>query len=156
MRLIPKTFARFEQLIGETGIAEKISNRVKMLIKNMLDNRESGWEKSKKQNESGPMKVDDLRRQLELKQREEEAIRIAAEREEYSYLESQGGGRLRGGGGRYNDKYNQGSGQYQEKGKPKLGATQSAPVGGKRDDRGAKGYRDSGRTVEYKPKASAP
>ena len=35
----------------------------------MLSNRESGWEKTKKQNEAGPMKVDDLRRVLEAKAR---------------------------------------------------------------------------------------
>ena len=60
-----------------------------MLIKNMIDNRATGWEKSKKQNESGPMKVEDLRRHLESKLREEAEVRAAAEREEMSYL---GGG----------------------------------------------------------------
>jgi hypothetical protein len=57
-----------------------------MLIKNMLENRASGWEKSKKQNESGPMKVDDLRKQITAKLMAEEEIRFAAEKEEQNYL----------------------------------------------------------------------
>lgn len=47
-----------------------------MLVKNMLDNRKSGWEKSKKQNEKGPKKVEDLRRELEEQQRREEEARL--------------------------------------------------------------------------------
>ncbi len=52
-----------------------ISNRVKMLIKNMLDNRESGWKKTKEMQESGPMKVEELRQKLENKLRQEQQIR---------------------------------------------------------------------------------
>ena len=58
---IRKTFARFEDLITDNAVPT-VSTRVKMLIKNMIENRASGWEKSKKQNESGPMKVEDLRK----------------------------------------------------------------------------------------------
>ena len=43
-----------------------------MLIKNLLENREKGWEKTKKQNESGPKKVLDLRQELARKSQEEE------------------------------------------------------------------------------------
>lgn len=43
-----------------------------MLLRNMLDNRKSGWEKSKKANESGPKKVEELRRELEEQARIEE------------------------------------------------------------------------------------
>lgn len=57
-----------------------------MLLRNMLDNRNSGWEKSKKANESGPKKVDELRRELEEQLRKEEELRQAAEYEEQSYL----------------------------------------------------------------------
>lgn len=53
----------------------KVSQRVRMLLRNMLDNRNSGWEKSKKANESGPKKVEDLRRELEEKLIKEEEIR---------------------------------------------------------------------------------
>jgi hypothetical protein len=35
----------------------------------MLDNRRSGWEKSKKASEAGPKKVEDLRKELEAKAR---------------------------------------------------------------------------------------
>lgn len=67
---INKTFARFESLTADETVPP-ISNRIKMLIKNMTDNRASGWERTKKQNESGPMKVEDLRRETERKLREE-------------------------------------------------------------------------------------
>ena len=59
-----------------------ISQRIRILIMNMLDNRESGWAKAKQQNESGPKKVDDLRRELERKAYEEEQVRLLAEEEE--------------------------------------------------------------------------
>ena len=49
------------------------------MIKNMLDNREKGWEKTKKMNESGPKKVEDLRRELEEKARQEDELRVQAE-----------------------------------------------------------------------------
>jgi hypothetical protein len=43
-----------------------------MLIKNLLENRDKGWEKSKKANEAGPKKIEELRKELERKAREEE------------------------------------------------------------------------------------
>jgi hypothetical protein len=46
-----------------------------MLIKNMIENRQSGWEKSKRQNEGGPMKVEELRKQIESKLKEEADLR---------------------------------------------------------------------------------
>ena len=58
-----------------------------MIIKNLLENRASGWEKTHKQNESGPKKVDDLRKELEEKARKEEELRKIAEEEERSYLD---------------------------------------------------------------------
>lgn len=41
------TFARFEEVASDDGVP-KLSTRVKMLIKNMLENRAKGWEKTKK------------------------------------------------------------------------------------------------------------
>lgn len=76
-----------------------------MLIKNMLDNRATGWEKSKKQNESGPMKVEDLRRQVEAKLRAEEELRMTAEREEQSYLGDGGQRDRRDGRGQKGGQY---------------------------------------------------
>lgn len=119
---IIKTFARLNELASDTSVPP-VSTRVKMLIKNMLENRAQGWERTKKQDESGPMKVDELREKLEKKLREEQAIRDQAEQEEQSYL---GGG----GGGRRDDYGNyKKAGTYQEKG--------SGGRGGKggRDDR---------------------
>jgi hypothetical protein len=37
----------------------------------MLENRDSGWKKTKKANESGPKKVEDLRKEIEQKARDE-------------------------------------------------------------------------------------
>ena len=96
---INKTFGRFESLTEEKT-TPPISNRIKMLIKNMLDNRASGWERTKKQNELGPMKVEDLPRETERMYREEQELRAQAEAEEQSYLHGQGGrGRGSGKGG---------------------------------------------------------
>ena len=100
------TFARFDELVSEKSVPQ-VSVRVKMLIKNMLDNRAKGWEKTKKQDESGPMKVDELREKLEKKMREEIAQREAAEQEEQPYA---------GGGGRRDDRRDDRGGQYQKKG----------------------------------------
>ncbi len=72
-------FKRFAELTDDASVC---SIRVRMLIKNLLDNRASGWEKTKKQNEGGPKKVEDLRKELEKKAREEEQARIQAEMEE--------------------------------------------------------------------------
>jgi hypothetical protein len=82
---INKVFDRFNELQGDSCDIQ-ICNRVKMLTKNMLEDRISGWVKAKQQNDAGPMKVDDLRRKLEAKLRAEEEVRIAAEREEQAYL----------------------------------------------------------------------
>ena len=65
---------------------------------NMLDDRANNWEKTKKQSQSGPKKVDDLRNEIIKKQQDEERIRQTAEKEEYSYLEKQGNSK----GGNYN------------------------------------------------------
>lgn len=128
MRKIDATFARFEELT--TGESDpQLSNRIKLLIKNMLDNRASGWERTKKENEKKPMKVDDLRRETERKLREEQEKARQAEDEEQSYL---GNSRSGGRGGRQGG-YNQGGDrQYQEK-------------GGRQDRGGRGGDRDSGR-----------
>lgn len=48
----------------------------------MLDDRAKGWERTKKQHEAGPKKVEDLRKELEQKAREEEKNRYEADAEE--------------------------------------------------------------------------
>lgn len=52
-----------------------ITLRVKILCKNMLDDRSKGWERQRQQSEKGPKKVEDLRKELEQKQIEEEKQR---------------------------------------------------------------------------------
>jgi hypothetical protein len=39
----------------------KLSVRIKLLIKNLLENRQHGWQRSLQIEENGPMKVEDLR-----------------------------------------------------------------------------------------------
>lgn len=41
----------------------------------MFDQREQGWQKSRQAHEKGPKKVEDLRKELEAKAREEEYLR---------------------------------------------------------------------------------
>lgn len=53
-----------------------------MLIKNLIENRKGGWEKSKKANETAPMKVEDLRQQIITKMQQDETLRMQAEMEE--------------------------------------------------------------------------
>lgn len=130
---IALTFQRFEELTQEVTVPE-VSTRIKMLIKNLLESRAEGWEKTKKAHESGPMKVEDLRKETERKYREAEQQRIAAEREEYSYLENTGSGGSRGdrdrrgggGGKQYNSQQT-----YVQKGSGggKLGSTGSGKPG---------------------------
>lgn len=65
-----KIYERFHEL--GSGSHAAVSMRVQLLIKNMLENRQSGWKKSKKANEGGPKKLDELRKEAEDKMREAE------------------------------------------------------------------------------------
>ncbi len=73
-----KIFAKIEQVKSDTSL----SQRVRILLINLIEERASGWSKSKKQNESGPKKIEDLRKELEQKHKDEEQKRIEAEYEE--------------------------------------------------------------------------
>eukprot|EP00347_Sterkiella_histriomuscorum_P005403 403356747 len=105
-----RIFAKFEEIASnEKEQYNDISLRVKILIKNMIDNRSGNWEKSKKQNEKGPKKVEELKKELEAKQREDERIRqLEYEEQQYGYDNQR-----RGGGG---DRYKKSQTQYQKKG----------------------------------------
>lgn len=46
-------YKRFEDLAND----EKLSQRIKILIKNMLDNRKNNWEKSRKESEKDQRKL---------------------------------------------------------------------------------------------------
>ena len=60
---IRKIFSKFQQIASDTDDS-RVSNRTKLLIKNMLEDRVNNWEKTKKQSQSGPKKVDDLRNEI--------------------------------------------------------------------------------------------
>lgn len=121
-------FTRLELIGNDQGQSyPDISKRVKILTLNMLDDRKSGWGKSRKQNEKGPKKVEELKKELEAKQREEEKLRQQQDYDEYydgGYDDRRGGDR-RGGKGGYDDRRGgdrRGGGTvYQKKGGPKGG-----------------------------------
>lgn len=69
-------YKRFEDLAND----EKLSQRIKILIKNMLDNRKNNWEKSRKESEKGPKKVEEIRKEHEEKVKiEKEMEKLARE-----------------------------------------------------------------------------
>lgn len=61
-------YARFEELMSEE--CPTVSKRVKLLIKNMFNHRDHGWDKTKQKNEQGPMKLEALRK-LELEKQKQ-------------------------------------------------------------------------------------
>ena len=85
---------------------DECSTRVKLIVKNMLENREQGWEKSKKQSEKGPKKVEELRKEMEEKAKQDERQRqLEYEDEQQHYYDDYRGGRksekMRGGKSSY-------------------------------------------------------
>jgi hypothetical protein len=79
-----------------------ISNRIKILIKNMFSNKEDGWSKSAEINKGGPKKKIDIQKEVEKKYKDEQNAR-----------DRRDGGRgydnrdrRDGGGGGYNDRNN--------------------------------------------------
>ena len=79
----------------------EISNRIKILIKNMFDDQSNNWERCKKKNEAGPKKVAEVRQEVEA-QYEEERKKQEAARRDRDYHED-----------RHNDR--RGSQRYQKK-----------------------------------------
>jgi len=88
---------RFHDLVE----GDEISNRVKLLIKNMLENRAQGWAKARKQDQQKPKKVAELHDEIKKKQMEAEMEAAYGEEDDY-YDDRRGrGGRERGGGSQY-------------------------------------------------------
>ena len=56
-------FNRFAELIEDSET--RIENRVKILIKNMFSNRDSGWKKTEKKNEGGPKTKEEVRDEMQ-------------------------------------------------------------------------------------------
>jgi len=54
-------YGRFDNLMSAEN--QEVSNRVKMLIKNMKDHRDDGWKKTLQKIDEGPKKVAELRKQ---------------------------------------------------------------------------------------------
>lgn len=70
---LKKVFDRFDDLQDTKDVAPQncISNRVKLLIKNMFANRESGWQRTKDLNKAGPKTKKEVHEEMEEKQNRE-------------------------------------------------------------------------------------
>jgi len=64
-KMLDKAFQQFDLLANYTpeDANDRASNRVKILIKNLFDNRRSGWDKSKKEEKKIQTK-DEVERQM--------------------------------------------------------------------------------------------
>lgn len=67
---LDKLYDRFRFLMNSED-EELISNRVKLLIKNMFANRESGWQRTKDLNKAGPKTKAQVQEEMEEKQQRE-------------------------------------------------------------------------------------
>ena len=127
-----------------------ISNRIKILIKNMFSNRETGWAKSAEMNKGGPKTKIEIQQEVEKKYKDEQAARDR----------NQGGGRYgdrkdgynnrdnnnrdrRDGGNRNNDGYNDGGGRRNTENRYQKKDTQGGTYGkGGRENRNERDNRD--------------
>ena len=57
---------RFDEI--NTDAIKQVSNRVKLLIKNMFANQKSGWQKTKDLNEAGPKTKAEIQQEMAQKQ----------------------------------------------------------------------------------------
>ena len=76
-------FKRFEDFVDADESV--ISNRVRILVINLRENRAQGWERTRKMNEEQPKKIEDLRKEEEQKLRLEQQLSMQAEYEEQGY-----------------------------------------------------------------------
>jgi hypothetical protein len=89
-----------------------ISNRIKILIKNMFSNKEDGWAKTAEMHKGGPKKKLEVQQEVENKYKAEEKARNAGQSGRYNNDRRDGGGggynndrdRKQGGGGYGNDR----------------------------------------------------
>lgn len=70
--------SRFKELMEDTTEKYDISNRIKLLIKNMFDNKESGWQKTKDKNDGGPKTKQEVQNEVKEKYEKEMAARDEA------------------------------------------------------------------------------
>ena len=69
MQMILSKFKEYETLEG----TDLISNRVKLLIKNMFANKESGWKQTQKLNQGGPKTKAEVQQEVQDKHDREAA-----------------------------------------------------------------------------------
>ena len=140
---------RFDEIMNFPD-EKTISNRIKILIKNMFSNRETGWAKSAEMNKGGPKTKIEIQQEVEKKYKDEQAARDR----------NQGGGRYgdrkdgynnrdnnnrdrRDGGNRNNDGYNDGGGRRNTENRYQKKDTQGGTYGkGGRENRNERDNRD--------------
>ena len=118
VKVYNEIFDQFNHLIRDE--IDKVENRVKLLIKNMIANKESGWAKTEKKNQGGPKTKAEVQKEV-LKKYESQYGQQMDQRDESQYNQSQN--RRGDRDNRYNDDGGRGKGrgqvrgqqQYQEK-----------------------------------------
>lgn len=116
LKSFKKILNRFQELVNTDG-DEVISNRVKLLIKNMFSNKDSGWLKTQDLNQ-GPKTKSQVQKEVEDKHLKEQQARNEG-RDRRGYNDYQNDGRRNDRGHRKGDGYGnapQGKQKYQPKG----------------------------------------
>lgn len=112
-------FIRFQNLMDlpDEGGDLSLSKRVKLLIKNMFANRDSGWLRTQDMNEAGPKTKKEVRADIMSKLQAEQDKRTQDRRDDYN--NDRGNNRDKGGrnqkGGQQYQKKDQGNVKYQKK-----------------------------------------
>lgn len=117
---------RFDEIMNLADEVQ-ISNRIKILVKNMFSNKEDGWAKTAEMHKGGPKKKLEIQQEVENKYKAEQAAR-----------DRRGGG----GGGYGNDRRDGGGGGYNDRDRKQ---------GGYGNDRNDRNNRDGDRRNNDKP-----
>ena len=115
--------AKFDEVMNYSD-ESIITNRIKILIKNMFTNKENGWAKSAEINKGGPKKKSEIQQEVENKYKAEQARHGGGNRDRgyggkdgYNDRDRDGGRNRRNDG--YNDggnrRYQEGQNRYQKK-----------------------------------------
>jgi hypothetical protein len=138
-----------------------ISNRIKILIKNMFSNREDGWAKSAEMNKGGPKTKVEIQQEVEKKYKDEQAARdrnqggggrYGDRKDGYNNRDNNNRDR-RDGGNRNNDGYNDGGGRRNTENRYQKKDTQGGTYGkGGRENRNERDNRDRRQSVKEAPK----
>ena len=104
MESFKKIFNRFDQFVKVENT--KVTQRVRLLIKNLFTERESGWENTRSQHEKGLKTKSQVQKEVEEKALKDQQAREASYRGGGDRRDKYGGGRdsYNDGGRRNNDR----------------------------------------------------